>query len=55
MKKVLSLGVVTALALGALTGCSMESSSGSDKKDSKDKKRPYYWGIYNNNATPILH
>jgi ribose transport system substrate-binding protein len=38
MKKVLSLGVVTALALGALTGCSMESSSGSDKKDSKDKK-----------------
>jgi len=38
MKKVLSLGVVTALVLGALTGCSMESSSGSGKKDSKDKK-----------------
>lgn len=38
MKKLLSLGAVAVLVLGTLTGCSLESSSGSKKEDSKDKK-----------------
>ncbi|MCC0644080.1 MULTISPECIES: substrate-binding domain-containing protein [unclassified Clostridioides] len=38
MRKILSLGIVATLAVGMLTGCSMDGPSKSEKKDSSAKK-----------------